>query len=197
VDITVEMDHPYNHIELSQVYNRRRTDRDIFHELMPFKVKELLLVATYCGSDGIVREGRFFERIFGEFLQLNLYSAPRITSAATYDEALTALGEKDFDMIILMVGVDLEEPMRLAREIHQRNPNVPKLLMLNNNSDLRYFHQGDQKTRFIDRVFVWNGDSRVFLAMIKYVEDKMNVAIDCKTHNAIIRGIFHCFIPSL
>ena len=32
----------------------------------------------------------------------------------------------------------------------------------------------------IDRVFVWNGNSNVFLAMIKYIEDKKNAAKDTR-----------------
>ena len=172
------MEHRFDHIELSKVYNRRRNDRDIFHELMPFKVKELLLIATYYDSYSIVREGRFFDRIFGEFLQLNLFSAPRITSVATPEEARQKLKETDFDMIILMVGMDLDNPMKLAREIDKKYPSIPILLLLNNSRDLRYFHEDDPATNCIDRVFVWNGDSRVFLAMIKYIEDKRNAAVD-------------------
>lgn len=33
-------------INLSSVYEKRKNDRDIFQELMPTKVKEILLVAT-------------------------------------------------------------------------------------------------------------------------------------------------------
>ncbi|MBN2166686.1 MAG: pyruvate, phosphate dikinase [Marinilabiliaceae bacterium] len=172
------MNHRFDYIQLSQVFNHRRSDKDIFHELMPFKVKELLLVATYYDSYSIVREGRFFDRIFGEFLQLNLYSAPRITSVSSHNEALIKLDQVTFDMIIIMVGIDLDKPMELAYDIYIRNPDIPILFLLNNNRDLRYFHENNPATNFIERVFVWNGDSRVFLAMIKYVEDKKNVIVD-------------------
>jgi hypothetical protein len=57
------------------------------------------------------------------------------------------------------------------------------LLLANNNSDLRYFQAEGRKLNFIDRIFVWNGNSNVFLAMIKYIEDKKNVALDTQNGN--------------
>ena len=92
--------------ELSQIYKRKKSDQDIFAELMEFKVKEVLLIANYYDAYSIVREGRFFDRIYGEFLQLNLYTAPRITSASNIDEALELMGKRHFDMVILMAGLD-------------------------------------------------------------------------------------------
>lgn len=168
------------YVELSKIYKRKKTDQDIFQELMSFKVTEVLLVATYYDSYSIVREGRFFDKIFGEYLQLNLFSAPRITSVATYDEALQLINERKFDMVILMVGLDKTMPLTLSREIRRICPSLPVLLMVNNNEDLKYFDHTSALEGNIDKVFVWNGDSRVFLAMIKYVEDKVNAANDVK-----------------
>ena len=34
-------------IDLQRIYKRKKTDRDIFQELMAFKVKEILLIANY------------------------------------------------------------------------------------------------------------------------------------------------------
>ena len=88
-------------ISLVDIYKRRKTDRDIFQELMPTKVKEVLLVATLYDSYSIVREGQFSDKIFGEYLQLNLYAAPRFTSVNSKEDALLALNQKDFDIMIL------------------------------------------------------------------------------------------------
>jgi CheY-like chemotaxis protein len=167
-----------HYVELSKIFKRKKSDQDIFQELMAFKVTEVLLVATHYDSYSIVREGRFFDKIFGEYLQLNLFSAPRITSVATYDEALSLISERRFDMVILMAGLDKQMPVSLSQEIRKENRELPILLMVNNNEDLKYFDEPSAPGGSIDKVFVWNGDSRVFLAMIKYVEDKKNVAND-------------------
>ena len=171
---------------LSSVYKLKRSDRDIFQELMPTKVKEVLLLATLYDSYSIVREGQFTDKIFGEFLQLNLYAYPRFTSVNTEDDALRMINTREFDLVIIMVGVDKNIPVRAANAIHQVKSKVPILLLVNNNGDLRYFQTSSKLIESIDRVFVWNGNSNVFLAMIKYIEDKKNVEEDTKNGNVRI-----------
>ena len=173
-------------ISLADIYKKRKTDRDIFHELMPFKVKEVLLVATIYDSYSIVREGQIFDKIFGDFLQLNLYAAPRFTSASTMAEALSILNHQSFDVVIIMAGLDKETPLRTARAIHQKRPLLPILLLANNNADLRYFQTESSKIDYFDRTFVWNGNSNVFLAMIKYIEDQKNLEPDTRIGNVRI-----------
>lgn len=165
---------------LSEYYKITKSNRDIFQELMAFKVKEILLVANLYDSYSVAREGEFFDRIVGEYRQLNLYAAPRITNVSTPAQAMLALKESTPDMVILMAGLDKNMPLDLARNIKQRYPELAILLLVNNNSDLNYFGDEGTKDPAIDRVFVWNGDSKVFLAMTKYVEDKKNVANDTR-----------------
>lgn len=172
-----------DHITLSSVYKLKKTDRDIFQELMPYKVKEVLLLATLYDSYSIVREGQFTDKIFGEFLQLNLYAYPRFTSVNSKEDALKMLDTRDFDLVIIMVGVDKNIPVTAANAIYERKPNLPILLLVNNNGDLKYFQTSSAKIESIDRVFVWNGNSNVFLAMIKYIEDKKNVEEDTANGN--------------
>ena len=174
-------------ISLTSIYKRIKSDRDIFQELMPTKVKEVLLLATLYDSYSIVREGQFTDKIFGEFLQLNLYAYPRFTSVNTEEEALRMIKNRDFDLVIIMVGVDKNIPILAANALYKLKPQVPILLLVNNNGDLRYFQTSSSKIESIDRVFVWNGNSNVFLAMIKYIEDKMNVEEDTK--NGSVRVI--------
>ncbi len=174
-------------ISLAKIYKRKKNDRDIFQELMPTKVKEVLLIATLYDSYSIVREGQFSDKIFGEYLQLNLYAAPRFTSVNSQEDALLALEHRDFDLIIVMAGVDKDTPIETSRKISKMRPHVPLLLLVNNNADLCYFQAEGRKQDFIDRIFVWNGNSNIFIAMIKYVEDKKNVARD--TQNGNVRVI--------
>ncbi len=170
-------------ITLSDIYKKKKSDRDIFHELMPFKVKEVLLIATIYDSYSIVREGQISDKIVGEYLQLNLYAAPRFTSVSTMDEALQILDQRDFDVVIIMTGLDKSTPLRTAKAIHQKKPAMPILLLANNNADLKYFQAESIRADYFDRAFVWNGNSNVFLAMIKYIEDQKNLAPDTQLGN--------------
>ncbi|MDX9881910.1 MAG: PEP/pyruvate-binding domain-containing protein [Prolixibacteraceae bacterium] len=167
-------------INLSSIYKRSKSDRDIFQELMPTKVKEVLLVATLYDSYSIVREGQFTDKIFGEYLQLNLYAYPRFTSVNSQEDAIRMIKERDFDLVIIMVGVDKSQPIKTSETIREFSHVVPILLLVNNNGDLRYFQETAHTHHSIDRVFVWNGNSNVFLAMIKYVEDLKNLHADTK-----------------
>lgn len=167
-------------IKISSIYKRRKTDRDIFQELMPNKVKEVLLFATLYDSYSIEREGQFSDKIFGEYLQLNLYAAPRFTSVNSQEEVAKVLSMKHFDLAIIMAGIDKELPVKIVAEINNAKPRIPILLLVNNNNDVGYFKVISSKIAAIDRVFVWNGNSNVFFAMIKYIEDKKNVARDTR-----------------
>ena len=114
---------------------------------MPTKVKEILLLATLYDSYSIVREGQFTDKIFGEFLQLNLYTYPRFTSVNSEEEALRMIKIRDFELVIVMVGVDKNIPILAANAIYKIKPQVPILLLVNNNGDLRYFQTSSNKNR--------------------------------------------------
>ena len=159
---------------------KHNSDRDIYHDLMQFKVREILLVANLYDAYNIEQEGRFFEQVTGEYYQLNLSSAPRITGVSTPEEALEKLQEKHFDLVIVMMGVDKSTPIQLSRIIKQIYPTIPIFLLLNNNSDIAMFEDGNKPIAPIDKIFVWNGDSKVFLAMVKYNEDRINVENDIR-----------------
>ncbi len=67
---------------LQKFLSKQNANRDIFHDLMPYKVKEILLVATLYDAFSIEKEGRFSEHILGEYAQLNLTSMPRVTGVS-------------------------------------------------------------------------------------------------------------------
>ncbi|MDD5507598.1 MAG: PEP/pyruvate-binding domain-containing protein [Bacteroidales bacterium] len=153
-------------------------NRDIYHDLMPFMVKEILLVASLYDVYNIEKEGKFAEYVLGEFQQMNLMSIPRITGVSTTEEAMDQLRKKHFDLVILMIGVDKSTPNEISYLVKREFPYIPVFLLLNNDRDLTVFENNPDLTRGIDSLFVWNGESRVFFAMVKHLEDKINVSND-------------------
>lgn len=169
-------------IELDRIYKRRKSDRDIFQELMPFKVKEILLIATYYDAYTIEREGQFSDKIVGEYLQVNLYTAPRFTSVASEKEAVRVLTERHVELIIIMGGLDKHAPVLISNNLKTIYPEIPQLMLVNNNADLAYYHSMEEKLlQSFERIFVWNGSTKVFLAMAKYIEDKKNLEADTRS----------------
>lgn len=165
---------------LQRFLNKNNYNRDIYHDLMPFKVKEILLVANLYDAYSIEREGRFSEYVLGEYHQLSLTSVPRITGVSSAEEAFEQLNSKHYDLVIFMVGVDKVMPVALSKGIKQAFPYVPVYMLLNNNTDVEFFVNEKRKFGAIDRIFVWNGESKVFFAMIKLLEDEINVENDTR-----------------
>ena len=138
-------------IDLNKIYKRKKSDRDIFQELMPFKVKEILLIANYYDSYTIEREGQFSGKIFGEYLQLNLFAAPRFTSVANEEGALHELKKRHFDLIIIMAGLDKETPILTSHHIKELYPDICQLMLVNNNADLSYLLSSEKRDQQIHR----------------------------------------------
>ena len=163
---------------LQKFLNKQNANRDIFHDLMPYKVGEILLVATLYDAFSIEKEGRFSEHILGEYHQLNLTSMPRVTGVSTYEEAVELLRSRHFDIVILMVGTDKRTPVEISRKVKKEFPYIPIYVLLNNNNDVPVFKNLHKGLDTVDKLFVWNGDSKVFFAMVKHLEDKVNVEND-------------------
>lgn len=163
---------------LHRFLNKHNAERDLFHDLMPFKVKEILLVATLYDAYSIEKEGRFSDHMLGQYHQLNLTSLPRVTGVSTEEEAFEEIASKHYDLIILMMGVDKKTPVVLSQKIKKDFPYIPIFLLLNNNTDISIFENDRSKMAAIDKVYVWNGDSKVFFAMVKLLEDKVNIEND-------------------
>ncbi len=163
---------------LQKFLNRHNAERNLFHDLMPFKVKEILLVATLYDAYSIEKDGRFSDHMLGQYHELNLTSLPRVTGVSTIEEAFSELHSKHYDLVIVMMGVDKKTPILLSEKIKSEYPYIPVFLLLNNNNDMEIFNRDKRKLDNIDNVFVWNGDSKIFFAMVKMLEDKVNVEND-------------------
>ena len=163
---------------LQKFLNKNTYNRDVYHDLMPFKVSEILLISSLYDAYAIEKEGRFTEHMLGQYGQLNLTSFPRITGASSARQAMELLKSKHFDLIIYMVGVDKKMPIRVSKEINKNYPYIPIYLLLNNNVDVGYFTLQQKKHAFINNIFVWNGDANIFFSMIKLLEDQINVSND-------------------
>ncbi|TAJ12995.1 pyruvate, phosphate dikinase [Marinilabiliaceae bacterium JC017] len=158
--------------------HKNNAARDIYHDLMPFRVKEILLVATLYDAYAIEREGRFTEQIMGGYHHLHLTSMPRVTGVTTYEEAYEQLSEKHYDLIIVMVGGDKKSPVELSCLVKKDFPYIPIFMLLNNDMDIPYFEIRKDEMGVLDEIFVWHGDPKVFSAMVTHLEDKVNVEND-------------------
>jgi CheY-like chemotaxis protein len=164
--------------DLAEIIKRYKSDTQIYHDLNNFRVSEILIVTTLYDAFVLEQEENLSEKIFGEYYSLSLTSAPRITSAVSGEEALQLIAQKQFDMIILTMRIYDMTPFDLSCKIKEINSTLPVFLLLHDNNDLIQLGDDRDRSAGIDKIFVWNRDSKIFLAMIKYLEDKINVVND-------------------
>lgn len=168
-------------------YSRFKSREDASYDLLKFKVNEILLVSSHYDAFIFEQDGVLSEQLIGEFHQLNLSFPPRITHVTTVSGALDVLASRPVDLVILTVRIGDANPTDAARRIKQRRPDLAVLLLLNNPHDVAYYEQDRARLGPIDDLFFWSGNSNVFLAMIKSVEDRRNLADD--TRNGLVRVI--------
>jgi len=172
--------------ELKFFYNKFKYGEDCYHNLMTNKVQNILLVSSFYDAFTFEMDGRLSEQIFGEYRELNLSMAPKITSVPSGEQALEILEEEEFDLVITMLHIGKTTAFELATSIKEKQIDLPIVLLLSMLSDEKYL-KGKKETLLFDNIFVWGGDSKLFLAIIKAIEDKQNVAHD--TEVGLVRVI--------
>jgi hypothetical protein len=153
-----------------------------YHALMPFKVREILIVSSLYDAFIIEEEGLISELVIGQYRHLLLSSPPRVTRAYSGEKALSTLKEKRYDLVITMskhIGMD---PYNFGKKIKKLHPNLPVILLATDTVDINLAQQKDTE-KGIDKTFFWTGDSTLFLAIIKYVEDSINARYDTVNGN--------------
>ncbi|KXK45145.1 MAG: phosphoenolpyruvate synthase [Chlorobi bacterium OLB5] len=166
--------------ELKSLFKKHKSDNEIYHDLAQYHVREILLVTSLYDAFILEEEEKLNEKIFGEYYGLNLSNVPRITNASDENEAEKLLNEKYFDFVIITMRTQNLTPFELASRIKNINLNLPIFLLLYDNSDIILLNQMRDKISIFEKVFVWNRDTKIFLAIIKYFEDKINCENDTR-----------------
>lgn len=158
----------------------------IFYDLMSKRVSEILLVSSPYDAFTLEEDGRLAERIIHEYRGLNLTQPPRVTWVSSPQQALNALSRQPFDLVLTMPGLGDMDPYLLGEKIKKTFPKIPIFLLAGHTAKvLSHPRYGDPCS--IDKIFIWNGNADLLLAIIKNVEDGMNVVRD--TQRARVRVI--------
>ena len=160
----------------------------VFHELMPFKVQEILLVSSLYDAYIMEEDGSITTRLIHEYHGLNLSKAPKVTRVSTGEEALAALGTKKYDLVITMPYLAGMDAFNLGKQIKEINPALPVVLLTHNLRSL-FPLPPDLERRSIDDVYLWCCEDDLLMAIIKNVEDHANV--DNDTAKAMVRVIIY------
>ena len=153
-----------------------------FHNLMPFKVREILLVSSLYDAFIVEEEGLISEMVIEEYRRLLLSSPPRVTHVTSGKEALSRVKTNKYDLVITMSKNIGTNPFEFGKKIKKECPDLPVILLATDAADLHYCQDNVNKPG-IDKSFFWYGDTSLFMAIVKYVEDKINVKYDTKNAN--------------
>jgi CheY-like chemotaxis protein len=161
----------------------RETEETIesFDSLMPFRVQDILLVSSLYDSFILREDGRLNELLIGESRELDLQQIPGITHVSNCTQALELVRTQPrFNLIVTNLAVGEMNAAQLAREIRKLGIDVPVLVLAYDYREVKNFVARNRVTD-IDRIFLWQGNARVLIAMVKYIEDKRNALHDTKT----------------
>ena len=149
-----------------------------FENLMPFKVHDILLVSSLYDSFILREDGRLNELLIDESLELNLRQIPGITHVSSCAEALhLADSNPRFNLIVTNLAVGDMDAAQLAHEVHRAGLDVPVVVLAYDYREIKNFVARNPVTE-IERIFLWQGNARILIAIVKYIEDQRNVQHD-------------------
>ena len=159
----------------------------LFHDLMQKKVQNVLLVSSPYDAFIMEEDGSISSRIVNEFQGLNLSNPPKITWASNGREALAKLAKKRFDLVMTMPEVSDMDGRQLTHEIKNLYSDLVVVMFSHSMANPKFVAEFEDYDSEIDRFFVWLSDPALMLAIVKNVEDHLNVEMD--TENGMVRVI--------
>jgi CheY-like chemotaxis protein len=151
-----------------------------FQDLMPWRVQDVLLVSSLYDSFILAEDGQLNERILAESLELNFRYVPRVFRVSTGAEALAVLKEQPrFNLVVTSLHVGDMDAVDLAARIREAGLRPHVVLLAYDNRELETF-MSRTDVAGLEGVFLWRGDVRILLAIVKLLEDRMNVEHDIR-----------------
>ena len=151
-----------------------------FQDLMRHRVREVLLVSSLYDSFILEEDGQLYEMILSEYHDLNLSQAPGLTRVSSGREAIElASHERRFDLIITTLNLGDMSALEFAHRITEAKIDIPVVLLTHDDRGLNELLSHHDTSDFT-KVFIWQGDFRILISIIKYIEDRLNVDHDTR-----------------
>ncbi len=148
-----------------------------FISLMRKRIYHVLLIASKYDAFMLEGDGRIDEQIFNEYVALNLRYPPQFIQTSSETKAFKILGEQQIDLIITMYSAGEKDNFAMAEKIKRKYPEKPMVVLTPFSREV-IMKVNQKDLSLIDYVFSWLGNSDLLLAIIKLIEDKMNLEHD-------------------
>ncbi len=151
-----------------------------FHNLMAYRVTDILLVASLYDSYIFEEDGKLYELIREEYLGLNLSHSPELHQVSLAKDAIKiAQQEQRFKLIIITMHIEDMMPVEFVKTLRKKKVKTPVVLLGYDNQDLANL-LNSPNVKLFEKVFVWQGDYRLLVGIIKFVEDRINIDNDVR-----------------
>ncbi len=149
-----------------------------FSSLMLKHIYNVLLICSDYDRFMLEEDGRVEEELYKEYTSLGLSSPPKITHTNNEKEALKELRNGQYDLVISMLDLGSGRVEALAEEVKNYNPSLPFIALSPSPDHRKAKVLKGENCPYIDYLFYWLGDPSLFLAMIKLIEDEINIEHD-------------------
>jgi CheY-like chemotaxis protein len=150
-----------------------------FNLLMKRRIYQILLISSTYDSFMLEEDGRIDETIFLEYVSLNLRYPPQFLKVTSEEEAFEVLEDKRIELVISMLNIEKADTFDLAMRIKKQYPKIPIVVLTPFSREVN-LKLAEKDLSAIDYVFSWLGNAGILLAIIKLIEDKMNIDQDVK-----------------
>lgn len=145
-----------------------------FNTLMRKRIYHVLLIASKYDTFILEDDGRIDEQIFNEYVSLNLRYPPQFIQVSSKEEAYAVMEEENIDLIIFMLSAFDEQTFV---ELKAAYADIPVVLLTPFSREVS-LQLDSGKLKELDYVFSWLGNADILLAIIKLIEDRMNIEHD-------------------
>ncbi len=151
-----------------------------FSSLMLKHIYNVLLICSDYDRFMLEEDGRVEEELYKEYTQLGLSNPPKITHTNSEKEAMEALRTGQYDLVISMLDLGSGRVEALAEGVKTFNPDLPFIALSPSPDHRKAKVLKGENCPYIDYLFYWLGNPSLFLAMIKLIEDEINIDHDTK-----------------
>jgi CheY-like chemotaxis protein len=148
-----------------------------FNLLMKRRIYQILLISSTYDSFMLEEDGRIDETIFLEYVSLNLRYPPQFIKVTSEEEAFEVLEDKRVELVISMLNIEKTDTFDIAMRIKRQYPKIPIVVLTPFSREVN-LKLAEKNLSAIDYVFSWLGNAGILLAIIKLIEDKMNIEQD-------------------
>lgn len=160
------------------IYTQKKYFEEVsFSNIMRKRIYNVLIISSVYDAFILEEDGRIEEQIFYEYMSLNLRYPPRFINTTSEKTAFRVLKDEDIDLVVTMLSVEEADTFQLADNIKSRYPDIPIVVLTPFSREVN-LKISRLEGESIDYIFSWLGNADILLAIIKLIEDKMNVEHD-------------------